>query len=200
MNTLSKNFGNIVGLILLATDNTFPALTLWTGVTGNCIKLITQAQGKTKSPLGVTVKDFKTNDDNMYATSEERKYEYMANLFERGKLYTEWINTALVAAKLAGQKVLFVANLGYVTDSAFTGYKEVFAIGEQESSLTEDDNVGDSMLFRFLSTPLGAGSFSLTTTNIATINTALGSGSVKATTAVTIPGGINAKPAVYIYT
>lgn len=196
-NTIEAAFGNSIIAVILEADGTFPtSLTLYAGSTGNILKFDCLAKDSTKSGIEASTTEYMTNDDQIYATKDERKYMTTANLFKRNETYSQFFEDLLVDAKAAGKKVLEITNLGYTGAK----WKESFAIGEIAAKSNEEDNKPEaSMPYEFRSTP-PSGAFSLTTTNITAVNTAVGSGSVKCTVAVTIAASITGKPRTLKYT
>ncbi len=197
MNTIEAQFGNSIIAVILEADGTFPtSLTLYAGSTGNILKFDCMAKDSTKSGITPETTEYYTNDDELYATKETRKFMTTANLYKRNETYSKFFEDLLVDAKAAGKKVLEIVNLGYTGAK----WKESFAIGEITSQSNEEDNKPEaSMPYEFRSTPPSS-AFSLTTTNITAINTAVGSGSVKCTTAVTIAASITKKPRTLAFT
>lgn len=197
MNTIEAQFGNSIINVILEADGTFPtSLTLYAGSTGNILKFDCLAKDSTKSGIEASTTEYKTNDDQIYATKDERKYMTTGSLYKRNETYSKYFEDLLIDAKAAGKKVLEIVNLGYTGAK----WKESFAIGEVAGKSNEEDNKPEaSMPYEFRSTPPSS-AFSLTTTNIAAINTAVGSGSVKCTTAVTIAASVTNKPRTLAFT
>lgn len=197
MGTVAPEFGNSLILVILEADGTFPtSLSVWNGSAGNILKLDCNVKDVSKSGIQSNTTEYKTNDDNLYAQKNERTYMSTGNLYKRNDVVSNFFEDCLVDAVAAGKKTLEILNLGYVEAK----FKESFAIGEVTLQTNEEDNKADaSMPYEFKSTPPSS-AFSLTTTNVAAINTAVGSGSVKATVAVTIPAASSKKPRKLIFT
>jgi len=185
MAELYSYFGNSCAVVVLQSSGAMPtALTLWNGSTGNCIKINSFVQGKSNAARSATETKFKTNDDAVYAVKEEIEGIIEGNIYDRSENISKWIETAIPAFKAAGRNVLVIFNLGIVAAK----HKEIYMVANQSTDATEKDNAPeDAFAVKFTALPPSS-PLSLTTTQLAAINTALGSGTVKgAAAAKTIP-------------
>ena len=185
MGKIYPHFGNSCAIVALQSSGAMPTnLTLWTGTAGNCIKFSSFVQGKTKAGINVNLTKYKTNDDALYDTKEEKEAVITGNLYDRSTLVASFMETAIPTFKAAGRKFLVIMNLGIVAAK----HVEVYQVSDINSQTNEEDNNPDnSMPFEALSTPPSS-ALALTTTQLAAINTALGSGTVKGAAATkTVP-------------
>ena len=185
MGKIYPHFGNSCVIVALQSSGAMPTtLTLWTGTAGNCIKLNSFVQGKTKAGITSNITKYKTNDDALYDTKEEKEAVITGNLYDRSTLVATFFETAIPTFKAAGRKFLVIANLGIVAAK----HVEVYQVSDISSQTNEEDNNPEnSMPVDIVSTPPSS-ALALTTTQFAAINTAVGSGTVKgAAAAKTIP-------------
>ena len=185
MGKLYPHFGNSCVVVALQSSGAMPtALTLWTGTAGNCIKFNSFVQGKTKAGINVNITKYKTNDDALYDTKEEKEGVITGNLFDRSTLVASFFETAIPTFKTAGRKFLVIMNLGVVASK----HVEVYMVSDISSQVNEEDNQPEnSMPLDIVSTPPSS-ALALTTTQLAAINTAVGASSVKGAAATkTVP-------------
>lgn len=195
MPELYSHFGNSCVAIALQSSGAMPtALTLYTGSAGNCIKFSSFVQGKSKAARTANETKFKTNDDAVYATKEEIEGIIEGNIYDRSETVAKWFETAVPAFKAAGRNFLFVFNLGIVAAK----HKEVYMVGTQSTEVNEQDNSPeDCLMFKATSIPPGT-ALALTTTQLAAINTAVGSGTIKgAAASKTIPAAPTVRLVAY---
>lgn len=185
MAELYPHFGNSCVVVALQSSGAMPtALTLYNGSAGNCIKFNSFVQGKSKAARTVNETRYKTNDDADYATKEEVAGIIEGNIYDRSENVSKWFETAVPAFRAAGRNFLFIFLLGIVAAK----HKEVYMVGTQSSEVNEGDNAPeDCLMFKATSLPPSS-PLALTTTQLAAINTAVGSGTVKGAAATkTVP-------------
>jgi hypothetical protein len=185
MPELYPHFGNSCVVVALQSSGAMPtALTLWTGSAGNIIKFTGFVQGKSKAARTAAETKYKANNDSVHAVKEEIEGTIEGNIYDRSENVAAWFETAVPTFKAAGRNFLFIFNEGVVAAK----HKEVYMVGTQSSEVSETDNSPEDCLMLKATSIPPASALALTTTQLAAINTAVGSGTVKGAAATkTIP-------------
>ncbi len=181
MGTVNPYFNNLCINIALTTAGAFPtSLVAWDGSAGNAIAFQCIAEDGNTVNVDSTATKYRTNDNKLYAVTQEQEGVTMASLYDRGQLPTTWIRSQK-SKQQSGVKILQIFGLGI-----FDGKnQEQFAIGDLVSKrvLTAGEPANDT--YEFNSTP-PTSAFVLTTGNMSAIESLL-SVTIRATADVTIP-------------